>query len=136
MRTIASELAEHLDWSSSAPRVYADANVPARMVEFMRLRLGWDVLFVLEHVELRRAKDQVHFRMACRMRRTLLSLDHDYFDDARFPMAESGGVIVVSAADDRSFAKILGRLDRGLMRQDDPVPLAGRKLLVDVGWRP
>ena len=41
----------------SAPRVYADANIPSGAVGFMRTRLGWDVFFVMEHEELRRARD-------------------------------------------------------------------------------
>ena len=48
--TLSSEL--HARSSSrlgDQPRVYADANIPTGVVEFMRERLGWDVLFVLEH---------------------------------------------------------------------------------------
>ena len=37
------------------PRVYVDANMPARLVSLMRTLLKWDVLFVMEHDELRRA---------------------------------------------------------------------------------
>ena len=37
------------------PRVYVDANMPARVVHAMRSRLKWDVLFVIEHDDLRRA---------------------------------------------------------------------------------
>ena len=39
---------------SPRPRIYADANVPAGLVAHMRVRLQWDVLFVLEEDELRR----------------------------------------------------------------------------------
>ncbi|MGE3177799.1 MAG: DUF5615 family PIN-like protein, partial [Vicinamibacterales bacterium] len=85
MGTLSSELAPHADRLSPVPRVYADANVPAGVVAFMRATLGWDVLFVLEEQELRRATDVAHFRLAAQLRRTLLTLDRDYLDDRRFP---------------------------------------------------
>ena len=63
------------------PRVYADANMPNGVVGFMREKLGWDVLFVLEHDDLRRARDIEHFRLARQLGRTLVTLDRDYLDD-------------------------------------------------------
>ena len=51
----------------------------------MRHELGWDVLFVLEEPELRRASDRDHFGRALELGRTLITLDHDFFDDRRFP---------------------------------------------------
>ena len=85
---------------TDAPRVYCDANLPAGLIRFMRERLGWDVLFVLEEPRLRRASDIEHFRLAAQLRRTLLTLDRDYLDDARFPPAEGCGVLVLSAPDE------------------------------------
>ena len=55
MGTLSTELAPHAQRLSSRPRIYADANVPAGIVAHMRLRLHWDVLFVLEEADLRRA---------------------------------------------------------------------------------
>ena len=52
-------------------------------------KLGWDVLFVLEHDDLRRAPDIQHYRLARQLGRTLVTLDRDYTDDRRFPPAES-----------------------------------------------
>jgi hypothetical protein len=46
--TLASELAPHAERISPRPRIYADANVPARLVAHMRQALEWDVLFVLK----------------------------------------------------------------------------------------
>ena len=47
-----------VDWLGdpppARPRIYADANVPAGLVAYMRNSLGWDVLFVMEEEELRR----------------------------------------------------------------------------------
>ncbi len=123
------------------PRIYVDANVPAGLVAYMRERLHWDVLFVLEEDELRRATDVRHFRVAQQLRRTLVTLDRDYLDDRRFPPAETAGVLVMSAPDERAFAARLDRLDRRMFRRADdqqadlvPLPLEGRKLLVHTDW--
>lgn len=112
MGTLASELGDHLDRKRSVPRVYVDANVPAPLVTFMRTKLRWDVFAVIEHDDLRRATDLAHFRLARQMRRTLVSLDRDYLDDKRFPRDESGGVVVLSAPDERGFIRLLRRLAR------------------------
>ena len=118
MGTLASELAPHADRLTSQPRVYADANVPAGLVSYLRNVLGWDVVFVLEVDDLRRATDQTHFRMARQLCRTLLTLDRDYLDDRRFPPLEGSGVIVVSAPNERELRRLLARLDRALFRAE------------------
>ena len=87
MGTLASELGGHAERVSGQPRVYVDANVPAGLVAFMRQSLQWDVLFVLEHDELRRAPDGEHYRLARQLRRTLITQDRDYLDDRKFPPA-------------------------------------------------
>jgi uncharacterized protein DUF5615 len=143
--TLSSELAPQADRLSPRPRIYADANVPATVVAYMRDRLNWDVLFVLEEDELRRAPDVKHYRLAQQLRRTLVTLDHDYLDDRRFPPGEGSGVLVVSAPDERQLVQLLGRVDRQLFHnsQDDAdadaeeaaaLPLAGRKLQVHTDW--
>jgi len=48
MRTLASELSLHVEKLISQPRIYADANVPAGVILYMRRRLKWDVLAVVE----------------------------------------------------------------------------------------
>ena len=139
MGTLSSELAPHAERLAAQPRIYADANVPAGLVAHMRTRLQWDVLFVLEEPELRRAPDVKHYQLAQQLRRTLVTLDRDYLDDRRFPPAESGGVLVIQAPDERQLALLLDRLDRAIFRPDgiaDPVaqPLAGQKLQVNTDW--
>lgn len=138
MGTLASELAPHAERLTPRPRVYADANIPARLVAYMRQSLGWDVLFVLEDDELRRAPDVRHYRLAQQLRRTLISLDRDYLDDRQFPPAEGSGVVVVSAPNERELCGLLDRLDRRLFRgsaaETDPLPLAGRKLHAHTDW--
>jgi len=129
MGTLASELAPHAT-RGEAPRIYADANIPWGVVGFMRNRLGWDVLYVLEHEDLRRARDIEHYRLARQLARTLITLDRDYEDDVEFPPAEGAGVIVFMAPDQRRLEALLLRVDHELFREDRrvPLPLEGRKV--------
>jgi len=128
MGTLASELTPIA--CTGAPRVYADANIPFGAINFMRQRLGWDVLFVLEHYQLRRARDIEHYRLARQLARTLVTFDRDYEDDARFPPAEGAGVIVFTAPDEQRFLDLLVLVDRDLFRSEGAaaLPLEGRKL--------
>jgi hypothetical protein len=137
MGTLADQLATHAERLTNVPRIYADANIPAGLVTFMRVRLKWDVLFVMEHDELRRARDIEHFRLARQMHRTLVTLDRDYLDDRVFPPAEGAGVLVLSAPNEHGFIKLLGRLHRALFERSDttPLPLNGRKLMAHVDWQ-
>ena len=131
MGTLSSELGPHVERIVEMPRVYADANLPNGVVGFMRVKLGWDVLFVLEHDDLRRAPDIHHYRLARQLGRTLLTLDRDYTDDRRFPPAESPGVIVFSAPDERWLRRLLAEADRTVFRAESaaPRPLEGRKVV-------
>jgi len=119
MGTFASELGPVADQIANEPRVYADANMPNGVVGFMREKLGWDVLFVLEHPDLRRARDIEHFRLARRLARTLVTLDRDYLDDRQFPPEEGAGVIVFSVPDERWLRRLLTKMDRELFRAAD-----------------
>jgi hypothetical protein len=138
MGTLSSEPAPCADRLSPRPRIYADANVPAGLVTFMRALLQWDVLFVLEERELRRASDVKHYRLARQLRRTLVTMDRDYLDDRRFPPDQSGGVLVINAPDERELSSLLTRVDRELFHPpDEPspaLPLEGRKLQVHTDW--
>jgi hypothetical protein len=133
MGTLASELGPHAERASEQPRIYVDANVPAGLVTYMRNTLHWDVLFVMEHDDLRRARDEEHYRLARQLRRTLISLDRDYLDDRRFPPTDSGGVLVLTAPGEAGYASLLSRLDKELLRTA-ACPLEGRKLHVHVDW--
>jgi hypothetical protein len=128
MRTLSTELSAYA--GAERPRVYADANIPNGVVEFMRVDLQWDVFFVLEHDELRRASDREHYRLARRIGRTLVTLDQDYVDDRRFPPEEGAGVIVFFAPDERWLRKLMQQVDRKLFRAPGArsLPLEGRKL--------
>jgi hypothetical protein len=107
--------------------------------------LNWDVLFVIEEDSLRRARDIEHFRLAAQLRRTLVTLDQDFLDDARFPLAECCGVLVLSAPHEEQFERLLKHVDQVLFpksadvagsstRNADRLPLVGRKLHVHADW--
>lgn len=130
MRSLSSELAPLVADMSDAPRVYADANMPSGVVEYMRARLGWDVLFVIEHDDLRRAPDVEHFRLARQLGRTIVTLDRDYVDDRRFPPDQTAGVIVFSVPDERLLRRLLRKADRTIFRVSGAraLPLERRKV--------
>jgi len=134
--TLSSELAPHAERLTARPRIYADANVPAGLVEHMRQRLHWDVLFVLEDENLRRASDLAHFRLAHQLRRTLVTMDRDYLDDRRFPPAETSGVLVIQAPDERQLTALVERVNRHLFPPDESalLPVEGRKLHLHTDW--
>ena len=131
MGTLASELGSHVDASSEVPRIYVDANVPAGVVGYMRRRLGWDVFFVMEHEDLRRAADETHYQLSRRLHRILITMDRDFLDERRFPLDQCGGVVVVHAPDERGLNRVLRRLHKEFFMGEslrDSSPLAGRKL--------
>ncbi len=131
MGTISSELRPIAADLTDAPRVYVDANFPLGAVTFMRRTLGWDVLFVLEHADLRRAPDRRHFARALELGRTLVTLDRDFFDAARFPPEHSPGVVVCSAPDELRLTRLLADLDARLRAAPGAMlPLRGQILEV------
>ena len=135
MGTLSSELTQVIVDAAPGPRVYADANIPSGVVEFMRQVLGWDVFFVLEHDDVRRASDVFHYRLARQLGRTLVTLDRDYVDDLRFPPGDGAGVIVFSAPDERWLRKLMRQVDRRVFRVSGApaLPLEGRKLQWHIG---
>lgn len=138
MGSLSAELAPHADRLVARPRIYADANVPAGAVAYMRHGLGWDVLFVVEDEDLRRAPDMKHYQLAQQLRRTLITMDRDYLDDRRFPPEGGAGVLVVQAPDERQLLALIGRVDRLLFTSTGTaqaaLPLEGRKLQVYSDW--
>jgi predicted nuclease of predicted toxin-antitoxin system len=144
MRTLASELGAFAERLTEAPRIYVDANLPAGLVRFMRERLGWSVFYVMEEDALRRAPDAAHFRLAAKLRRTLLTLDQDFLDDVRFPPAECSGLLVLSASHEEQFERLLARVDRELFQKSSDarargtdaarLQLRGRKLHLHADW--
>src|SRR5689334_6535086 len=99
----------------------------------MRRRLDWDVLFVLEEDDLRRAPDVKHYQLAEQLHRTLVTMDRDYLDDERFPPEAGAGVLVINAPNERELMSLLDRVAQRLFQSADGdeavgLPLAGQKL--------
>ncbi len=143
MDTLASRLGAIIEGLTDAPRVYCDANLPAGLIRFMRERLRWDVFFVMEEDDLRRASDIEHFRMAAQLRRTLLTLDKDYLDDVRFPPAEGerraraerAAPGAVRAPPETGRSRPVSRFARYTKTPEaSRMPLLGRKLHVHTDW--
>jgi len=130
MGTLASELRPLARDMANAPRVYADANIPAGAVSMMRHELRWDVLFVVEDDALRRASDASHFSRAIDLGRTLITLDRDFLDENRFPAALGPGVIVCVCTDERTLIELLRHIDRDVLgaAANETCSIAGRKL--------
>jgi hypothetical protein len=130
MGTLSSELGPLVEQGTNQPRVYADANVPLGAIGYMREKLGWDVLSVIEHDDLRRARDIEHYRLARQLGRTLVTLDRDYLDDRRFPPDEGAGVIVFCVPDERWLRRLLSRMDREMFgaERSRALPLERRKV--------
>ena len=131
MGTLAQALQPIAADLAGVPRVYVDANIPAGAVAAMRHDLGWDVLFVLEHDDLRRARDIEHFRLARELGRTLITLDRDFADAGRFPPDQSPGVVVCIASDEAALVRGLRQIDREWLRAEGVAPLRGRVIEVE-----
>lgn len=135
MGTLFSELGPYASRIAARLRVYVDANVPAGAVAYMRSVLKWDVLFVVEEPDLRRARDGEHFRLARQLGRTLITLDKDYLDARRFPPREGAGVLVLTAPDEGRLRMLLKRFASVMADAGSPaLPLEGRTLHVHVDW--
>jgi len=134
MGTLSSELAPLRAAQARGPLVYGDANLPAPLVSYMRQHLHWDVLHVVDEPLWRRATDVAHFYRARDLRRTLVTLDHDYLGDRRLPPVDSPGVVVLSAPDHRGLSRLLDEVNTYLRASSAPLPLAGRKLCLRPGW--
>jgi Domain of unknown function (DUF5615) len=130
VHTLASALRRVVPALGASPRVYVDANMPNGLVAAMRHTLGWDVLFVLEDPALRRAPDSEHFVRALDLGRTLITLDHDFLNERKFPPALSPGVIICSAPDETGLLHILQYIHRVLFGDGGAgdLPLRGRTM--------
>ena len=76
-------------------------------------------------------------RLARQLRRTLISFDRDYLDDRKFPPAQSGGVVILTAPEERGYIALLKRLDTAVFQPSlsaSTVPFVGRKVHVHVDW--
>jgi predicted nuclease of predicted toxin-antitoxin system len=80
-------------------RLYADNNIEREIIEYLREE-GFDVLSVGEDPQLRNEEDEFHYQKARQYDRYLLTHDDDYWDDRRFPLRQSPGVIILPENED------------------------------------
>ena len=80
-------------------RLYADNNIEKEIVEYLREE-GFDVLAVGEEPELRHKEDEFHYQKSRQLDRYLLTHDDDFWEDRRFPLRQSPGVIILPKNDE------------------------------------
>ena len=131
MRSLASAL-QQVAAAADLTHVYVDANLPQGFVSALRHDLGWDVLSVVEHDDLRRATDRFHFVHALELERTLITQDLDFADADRFPPAIGPGVVVLSAPDESTLIRLARHLDQSIFERSRSVrmPLRGQALIL------
>jgi predicted nuclease of predicted toxin-antitoxin system len=113
-------------------RIYADNNMEREIVEHLREHADMDILWVRDHPELARERDDTfHYQKASEMQRYLLTHDDDFLNDSQFPLQRSPGVIVIPE-NAESMAKYFPQLLRKLMRdyniKDEALYLDGIKI--------
>ena len=93
------ELEEHVDGdflsgaSHKQIRLYADANIPIEVVRELR---GSGISIISAWEEGNETKpDQFHFHEASRQGRVLLTADQGFWNDRKYPLQHSSGVILV-----------------------------------------
>ncbi len=74
-------------------RFYADADVPAQVVAYLRQR-GHKCITAAE-MGFERRDDAFHYAYAKRQRRILLTLDKDFLNLRKYPLQRHPGIIVV-----------------------------------------
>ena len=115
-------------------RFYADNNIERSLVEHLR-GSGFDVLWIAENPTLRRQQeDRFHYQQASEMKRYLLTRDLDFWDDRRFPLKQSPGILIITAKD-AEITPYLPQLLRKIFIDLNPLPeplyLDGMKIKAD-----
>ena len=97
-------------------RLYADSNVPREIIEHLRAQ-EFDVLWIAEDEKLRRERDdKFHYHEARKRGRILLTCDADFWNDRKFPLKDSPGVLILDTPE-RSVMKYLPQLLRKMTRE-------------------
>lgn len=118
----------HYKW-----RIYADHMIEREIVTSLK-KADMDVLWVQEKPELRKQRDdRFHYNKAAQLGRYLLTRDSDFWDDHKYKLRSSPGVIILSN-EDAEWGQLLVRLLRKLVRdvsnKDDHVYLDATKMRV------
>jgi predicted nuclease of predicted toxin-antitoxin system len=102
-------------------RIYADKNVERNVVQDLR-RAGVDVLWVSEETSLsKQIDDSFHYQEARKRQRYLLTHDEDFWDDSKYPLHLSPGVIILSHTPEPDLGALLVRLLRKLLVDYNPL---------------
>jgi len=112
-------------------RFYADNNIEQSIVKFLR-KSNYDVLWITEIPNLRKQQEDIfHYLKAKKLRRYLLTRDLDFWNDQRFPLKNSPGVVIITT-EDTSIVNYLPMLLRKLINDynilPEPLYLDGVKL--------
>ncbi len=98
-------------------RIYADHNIEQEITRHMREE-DFDVLAVSEQSDLRRQQDdKYHYEEARKLGRYSFAHDDDFWDDRRFPLQRSPGVVVI-AKDQENLTKYFPVLLRRIVERD------------------
>jgi len=112
-------------------RLYADNNIEREIVEHL-LGERFDVLAVGADPQLRHQEDEFHYQKARQLDRYLLTHDEDFWDDRRFPLRESPGVIIIPGNEEgmsKHFPVLLRKIiERDYNVDNGPRHLGGVKL--------
>lgn len=107
-------------------RLYADNNIESEIIEHLRQE-SFDVLAVGEDAQLRHHEDEFHYQKARQLDRYLLTHDDDFWDDRRFPLRQSPGVIILPK-NEQGDAKFFPVLLRKIIERDYNVDNGPRHL--------
>ena len=77
-------------------RFYADKNISKTIIMALRKK-GLDVLSVDEDDVLKNQEDDFHYTHAKQLNRHLLTYDNDFWNDKRFKLHESPGIILMTS---------------------------------------
>jgi predicted nuclease of predicted toxin-antitoxin system len=112
-------------------RLYADNNIEKEIVEYLQTS-GFDVIAVGADPKLRHQEDEFHYQKARQLNRYLLTHDDDFWDDKRFPLRQSPGVIIIprnAGGMSRLFPVLLRKIiERDYNIDNGPRHLGGVKL--------
>jgi len=109
-------------------RLYADRNIEQDIVDHLRGRAKMGVLWVCDDPKLgRQQDDSFYYQKTRELGRYLLTHDEDFWDDRRFPLRTSPGLIILPK-NEEAMAKYFPQLLRNLLDEYNPT---GEALYLD-----
>jgi predicted nuclease of predicted toxin-antitoxin system len=97
-------------------RFYADNNIESHIIDHLR-GADFDVLAVSGRPGAQNSGDGFHYEQARQLDRYLLTHDDDFWDDRRFPLRQSPGVVILPK-DEEGQAKYFPVLLRKIIERD------------------